>query len=49
MIEGGSDEIRMKAIIDDYINGVSWTEIRKKYKVGNGTIQRILKREGIKQ
>lgn len=47
LIDGGSDEIRMKAIIEDYQNNVSWTEIRKKYKVGNGTIQRILKREGI--
>lgn len=47
LIEGGKEEVRMKAIIEDYENGVSWTDIRKKYKVGNGTIQRILQREGI--
>ncbi|MBO2535990.1 recombinase family protein [Rummeliibacillus suwonensis] len=46
---GGEEEVRMKAIIDAYKNGVSIADIRKTYKVGTGTIYRLLEREGIKR
>lgn len=49
LIEGGKDEVRMKAIIDDYKNNVSIADIRNKYKVGTGTIYRLLEREGIER
>lgn len=47
LIDGGKDEMRKNAIIAAYKTGMSWIEIRKTFKVGNGTIQRILKREGL--
>ncbi|MBG9727991.1 hypothetical protein ABD87_00090 [Lysinibacillus sphaericus] len=47
LVPGGKDEIRMKAIIQAYQSGTSWEDIRKLYKVGNGTIQRILRDEGL--
>lgn len=47
LVEGGKDEIRMKAIIKAYKSGTSWEDMRKTYKVGNGTIQRILKNNGL--
>lgn len=49
LTKGGEEEVRMKAIIDAYKNGVSIADIRKTYKVGTGTIYRLLEREGIKR
>lgn len=49
LTKGGEEEVRMKAIIEAYKNGVSISDIRKTYKVGTGTIYRLLKREEIKR
>ncbi|WP_146548379.1 recombinase family protein [Rummeliibacillus suwonensis] len=49
LTKGGEEEVRMKAIIDAYKDGVSIADIRKTYKVGTGTIYRLLEREGIKR
>lgn len=49
LTKGGEEEVRMKAIINAYKNGVSIADIRKTYKVGTGTIYRLLEREGIKR
>lgn len=38
----------MKAIIEAYQNGTSIADIRKTYKVGTGTIYRLLDREGLR-
>lgn len=46
---GGEEEVRMKAIIEAYKEGISIADIRKTYKVGTGTIYRLLDREGIKR
>ena len=45
MVEGGEEEVRRNAILD----GTSIADIRKMYKVGTGTIYRLLEREGIKR
>lgn len=47
LVEGGKEEVRMQAIIQAYKNGTSWEDIRKTFKVGNWTIQRILKNNGL--
>lgn len=49
LVEGGEEEVRMKAIVEAYKEGVSIADIRKTYKVGTGTIYRLLGREGIKR
>lgn len=46
-VEGGKDEIRMNAIIEAYKAGKSWSDIRRTYKVGNSTIQRILRENNL--
>lgn len=47
LVSGGEEEVRAKAIIKAYQEGTSITDIRKTYKVGTGTIYRLLEREGI--
>lgn len=49
LVKGGEEEVRRNAIIKDYQDGVSIADIRKTYKVGTGTIYRLLEREGIKR
>lgn len=49
LVEGGEEEVRRNAIIKAYTEGTSITDIRKTYKVGTGTIYRLLEREGIKR
>lgn len=49
LVEGGEEEVRRNAIIEAYVNGTSITDIRKTFKVGTGTIYRLLEREGIKR
>lgn len=49
LVEGGEEEVRMKAIVNAYKEGTSIADIRKTYKVGTGTIYRLLEREGIKR
>lgn len=48
LIEGGKEEQRMKAIIEAYKQGKSIRDIRITYKVGTGTIYRLLDREGLR-
>ena len=48
LIEGGKEEQRMKAIIEAYKQGKSINDIRTTFKVGTGTIYRLLEREGIR-
>jgi DNA invertase Pin-like site-specific DNA recombinase len=48
LFEGGKDEQRMKAIIEAYKQGKSINDIRITFKVGTGTIYRLLEREGLK-
>ncbi|UYB50220.1 recombinase family protein (plasmid) [Lysinibacillus capsici] len=43
LIPGGEEEVRMNAIIAAYENGVSISDIRKTYRVGNGTIYKLVK------
>lgn len=49
LVEGGEEEVRRNAILEAYQNGTSIADIRKTYKVGTGTIYRLLEREGIKR
>lgn len=49
LVKGGEEEVRMKAIVNAYQEGTSIADIRKTYKVGTGTIYRLLEREGIKR
>ncbi|MEB2492865.1 IS630 transposase-related protein [Peribacillus frigoritolerans] len=49
LIEGGKEEQRMKAIIEAYKQGKSINDIRTIFKVGTGTIYRLLEREGLKE
>lgn len=49
LVEGGEEEVRAKAIIDAYLKKTSIADIRKTYKVGTGTLYRLLEREGIKR
>lgn len=49
LVEGGEEEVRAKAIIQAYLAGTSIADIRKTYKVGTGTLYRLLEREGIKR
>lgn len=49
LVAGGDEEVRMNAIIEAYQNGTSIADIRKTYKVGTGTIYRLLERNGIKR
>lgn len=48
LIEGGKEEQRMKAIIEAYKAGKSIRDIRTTFKVGTGTIYRLLDREGLR-
>ncbi|MFB3160095.1 recombinase family protein [Neobacillus sp. 179-J 1A1 HS] len=48
LVEGGKEEQRMKAIIEAYKQGKSINDIRTTFKVGTGTIYRLLDREGLK-
>jgi DNA invertase Pin-like site-specific DNA recombinase len=48
LIEGGKEEQRMKAIIEAYKQGKSINDIRITFKVGTGTIYRLIEREGLK-
>ena len=49
LIEGGKEEQRMKAIIEAHKQGKSISDIRITFKVGTGTIYRLLEREGVKR
>lgn len=49
LVEGGKEEQRMKAILKAYQEGSSINDIRTTFKVGTGTIYRMLKREGIER
>lgn len=49
LVEGGEEEVRRNANPEAYQNGTSIADIRKTYKVGTGTIYRLLEREGIKR
>lgn len=49
LVKGGEEEVRAKAIIKAYLEGTSIADIRKTYKVGTGTLYRLLEREGIKR
>ncbi|QNK86402.1 recombinase family protein [Sporosarcina sp. resist] len=49
LVEGGEEEVRRNAILEAYKNGTSINDIRKTYKVGTGTIYRLLEREGVKR
>ncbi len=49
LIEGGKEEQRMKAIIAAYKQGKSINDIRMTFRVGTGTIYRLLEREGLKE
>ncbi|MCK1997975.1 recombinase family protein [Psychrobacillus psychrodurans] len=49
LVEGGEEAVRMTAIINAYKEGVSIADIRKTYKVGTGTIYRLLDREGLRK
>jgi len=48
LVEGGKEEQRMKAIIEAYRAGTSIRDIRTTFKVGTGTIYRLLEREGLR-
>ncbi|MDG4655548.1 recombinase family protein [Ectobacillus antri] len=48
LVEGGKEEQRMKAIIEAYKAGKSINDIRTTFKVGTGTIYRLLDREGLR-
>ena len=49
LVEGGEEEVRRNAILEAYQNGTSIADIRKTYRVGTGTIYRLLEREGVKR
>jgi DNA invertase Pin-like site-specific DNA recombinase len=49
LVEGGEEEVRRNAIIKAYQERTSIVDIRKTYKVGTGTIYRLLEREGIRR
>ncbi|MFC5603161.1 recombinase family protein [Sporosarcina koreensis] len=49
LVEGGEEEVRRNAILEAYQSGTSIADIRKTYRVGTGTIYRLLEREGIKR
>ena len=49
LTEDGEEAVRMKAIIEAYQAGTSIADIRKTFKVGTGTIYRILDREGLRK
>lgn len=48
LVPGGDDEVRMNAIIAAYENGVSISDIRKTYRVGTGTIYKLVKQKSEK-
>ncbi|WP_286950285.1 recombinase family protein [Exiguobacterium sp. UBA4551] len=48
LVEGGNEEQRMKAILTAYKQGKSINDIRMTFRVGTGTIYRLLEREGLK-
>lgn len=45
LVPGGDEEVRMNAIIAAYENGVSISDIRKTYRVGTGTIYKLVKQK----
>ena len=49
LVEGGEEEVRRNAILEAYQSGTSIADIRKTYRVGTGTIYRLLEREGVKR
>lgn len=49
LVEGGEEEVRRNAILEAYQSGTSIADIRKTYRVGTGTIYRLLEREGLKR
>lgn len=49
LVKGGKEEQRMNDIIKAYLEGMTVNNIRKTYKVGTGTIYRLLEREDIKR
>lgn len=49
LVEGGKEEQRMKAILAAYKQGKSINDIRMTFRVGTGTIYRLLEREGLKE
>lgn len=48
LVEGGKEEQRMKAIIAAYKQGKSINDIRMTFRIGTGTIYRLLEREGLR-
>lgn len=48
LVEGGKEEQRMMAILVAYKAGKSIKDIRTTFKVGTGTIYRLLDREGLR-
>ncbi|KAA0940155.1 recombinase family protein [Sporosarcina sp. ANT_H38] len=48
LVEGGKEEARMNAIVEAYKAGTSIKDIRVTFKVGTGTIYRLLEREGLR-
>ncbi|GGI18484.1 recombinase family protein [Gottfriedia solisilvae] len=48
LIDGGKEEQRMKAIIEAYQQGKSIKDIRTTFKVGTGTIYRLLERKDVR-
>ncbi|WP_186673860.1 recombinase family protein [Sporosarcina sp. BP05] len=48
LVEGGKEEARLNAIVEAYKAGTSIKDIRVTFKVGTGTIYRLLEREGLR-
>ena len=48
LVDGGKEERRLQAIIQAYREGKSIRHIREVYKVGTGTLYKILEREGLR-
>ena len=48
LIDGGSEEMRLKAIVQAIKDGKTIREIRQIYRVGTGTIYNIITREGLR-
>jgi hypothetical protein len=47
-VEGGKEERRLQEIIKAFKDGKSIRHIREVYKVGTGTLYKILEREGLR-
>lgn len=48
LVDGGKEERRFQEVIKAYKEGKSVRHIREVYKVGAGTLYRILEREGLR-